>query len=218
MSPHPSSINPNVAPSQTASRTASQTVERIREIIVGRQLERLEQRVARIESGVHPNTPLPPAVPGLFEDRLFANEAQIEALKENLHRLSDAQREQTEARFNQHRDEIHRLSNQIQHVAALKSAAASQPAINDLETKVIDWLRDWQGSLQTHLAERDHRLVTQLRDEFAAVWEQTESQLTRLESRTVNRDTIEERFKRIALAARALAECASPSATYPPPP
>jgi hypothetical protein len=199
MSPHPSPINP------------SQTVERIREIIVGRQLERLEQRVARIESGVRPAASDGPAAHGLCDDRLFATEAQIEAIKQSVHRLGDAQREQTEARFHQHREEIQRLSGQIQQVAALKAPAVSQPEIKNLESKVTHWLRDWQGSIQTHLAERDRRLVTQLRDEFAAVWEQTESQLTRLESRAIDRESIEERFRRIALAARALAECASPS-------
>lgn len=199
MYPHPPPINP------------SQTVERIREILVGRQLERLEQRVARMESGV----PQLPTSPGLFENRLFANETQIEALKESVQRLGDAQREQTEARFNQHRDEIQRLSSQIQQVAAQKSAATAQPEIQNLESKVVSWLREWQGSIQAHLADRDHRLVSQMREEFAAVWEQTESQITRLESRSVDRDAIEERFRRIALAARALAECASPSPTTP---
>ncbi len=204
MSPHPSPINP------------SQTVERIREIIVGRQFERLEQRIARIEAGVRPGTQQFPAAPGLFEDRLFANEAQIVALKQSVHRLGDAQREQTEARFNQHRDEIQRLSGQIQQLAAVKAAPPSQPEITVLESKVSGWLQAWQGSIQTHLADRDHQLVTQLRNEFAAVWEQTESQMTRLESRAVDRDTIEERFRRIALAARALAECASPTLQPPP--
>lgn len=214
MSPH--STPPN--PSPTASRTASQTVERIREIIVGRQLERLEQRITRIEAGARPDAPHVPTAPGLFEDRLFANEAQIEALRETVHRIGHVQHEQTDARFEQHRDEIQRLAGQIQQVAAVKSAAASQPEIQNLETKVSGWLRDWQGSIQSHLADRDRRLVTQMRDEFAAVWEQTESQITRLESRSVDRDSIEERFRRIALAARALAECASPSAPPKSPP
>jgi hypothetical protein len=197
MSPQPPVINP------------SQTVERIREIIVGRQLERLEQRVTRIESAVRAG----PSAPGLFEDRLFANEAQIEALKESVHRLSVVNRDQTELRFDQHRDEIQRLAGQIQQVAAQKSAASPHADVLSLERKVSTWLTDWQGSIKTHLADRDRRLVAQLRDEFAAVWEHTESQITRLESRAVDRDSIEERFNRIALAARALAECASPTAS-----
>lgn len=184
MSPTPIPINP------------SQTVERIREILVGRQLDRIEQRVSRLESG--PSAATRPA--GLFEDRLFANEAQIEAIRENVHRHSDM-----------HREEIRRLAKQIQQVAAEKAAAATQPEILRLENKVATWLTHWQKAFQAHLHERDQRLTSQLREEVAALWENTESQITRLESRAVDRDAIEERFSRIALAARALAECASPS-------
>ena len=78
MSPTPSPLNP------------SQTVERIREIIVGRQterLERLEQRVIRLETGVPPAAAAP-APTARLEDRIFAHEAQLEALKENVHRLA----------------------------------------------------------------------------------------------------------------------------------
>ena len=195
MSPTPSPLNP------------SQTVERIREIIVGRHLERLEQRIARIESGGVAAA----AAPSRLEDRLCANEAQIEALKENVHRLVDTSREQTELRLSQHREETQRLAAQIQQVAALKSSEPTGPAINQLERKIGTWLTDWQGSFQVHLNDRDQRLANQLRGEVAALWESTESQITRLESRAIDRDSIEERFNRIALAARALAECASPT-------
>jgi hypothetical protein len=195
MSPTPSPLNP------------SQTVERIREIIVGRHLERLEQRVARIETG---GVAAPPASSRL-EDRVFSNEAQLEALKENIHRLVDSTREQTELRLAQHREETQRLAVQIQQVAALKSSEPAAPAINQLERKIGTWLSDWQSSFQVHLNDRDQRLASQLRGEVAALWESTESQITRLESRAIDRDSIEERFNRIALAARALAECASPT-------
>ncbi len=189
----------------------SQTVERIREIIVGRHLERLEQRVARIEtSGV-----VAPVAPSRLEDRLFANEAQLEALKENLHRLVDTTREQTELRLAQTREETQRLAAQIQHVAALKSSEPAAPALHQLERKIGSWLTDWQSSFQVHLNDRDQRLASQLRSEVAALWESTESQITRLQSRAVDRDSVEERFNRIALAARALAECASPTSLSP---
>ncbi len=199
MTPTPSPLNP------------SQTVERIREIIVGRHLERLEQRVARIET-VGVSAPPPSS---RLEDRLFANEAQLEALKENLHRLVDTTREQTELRLSQTREETQRLAAQIQQVAALKSSEPAAPAMHQLERKIGTWLTDWQSSFQVHLNDRDQRLATQLRSEVAALWENTETQLTRLESRAVDRDSIEERFNRIALAARALAECASPTPLSP---
>ena len=206
MSPTSSPLNP------------SQTVERIREIIVGRQIERLqrlEQRVIRLETGVPPAAVAAPASTARLEDRIFAHEAQLEALKENVHRLADTTREQTELRLAQHREETQRLAAQIQQVAALKAAESPAPAIQQLERKIGNWLTDWQSSFHTQLNDRDHRLATQLRSEVALLWENTESQITRLESRVVDRASVEERFNRIALAARALAECASPTSIGP---
>ncbi len=197
MSPTPSPLNP------------SQTVERIREIIVGRHLERLEQRVARLETTGAPA----PAATSHLEDRLYSHEARLEALKENVQRFVDTSREQTELRFSQHREEAQRLAAQIQHVASLKSIEATPPAVHQLERRIGTWLTDWQSSFNGQLNDRDQRLADQLRGEVATLWESTESQITRLESRAVDRDSIEERFNRIALAARALAECASPTAT-----
>lgn len=196
--------------SPTPPLNPSQTVERIREIIVGRHLERLEQRVVRLETTAAPA----PVAPHL-EDRLYANEARLEALKDNVQRFVDSNREQTEARFNQHREEIQRLAAQIQQVAAMKSAETAPAAVNQLERKIGGWLTDWQSSFHLQLNDRDHRLASQLRTEVASLWESTESHLTRLESRAIDRDSVEERFSRIALAARALAECASPTPTGP---
>lgn len=195
----------------TSPLNPSQTVERIREIIVGRHLERLEQRVARIEAGGNAGTPNS----NRLEDRLFANEAQIEALKENVHRLVDTSREQTELRLSQQREETQRLAAQIQNIAALKSSEPAPVVVQQLERKIGNWLTDWQKSFQVHLNDRDQLLAGQLRGEVAALWESTEAQLTRIESRAVDRDSVEERFKRIALAARALAECASPTPISP---
>lgn len=146
-----------------------------------------------------------------LEDRIFAHEARLEALKENVKRLVDTNREHSELRFSQHREETQRLAAQIQQVAALKSSETESPAVSRLERKIGGWLTDWQSSLHLQLNDREQRIASQLRGEVAALWESTESQLTRLESRAVDRDSIEERFNRIALAARALAECASPT-------
>jgi uncharacterized membrane-anchored protein YhcB (DUF1043 family) len=202
MSPTSSPINP------------SQAVERIREIIVGRHLERLEQRVARLESSSIP-APLFSPPDALLEDRLCANEARVEALKENLRRQLDATRQQAESHFSQQREETQRLAAQIQQVAAAKVRESQVPAVQQLEQKIGGWLTSWQGSFHQQLNDRDQRIAGELRKEVALLWENTESQITRIQSRAVDRDSIEERFNRIALAARALAECASPSAVLP---
>ncbi|RPJ34696.1 MAG: hypothetical protein EHM17_05550 [Verrucomicrobiaceae bacterium] len=200
MSPSPSPINP------------SQTVERIREIIVGRQFERLEQRIASLESA----EPRGYQAPVPWEERLCTSEARLEALQHSLQRLADTTRHEVETRTNQQHAEIQRLAAQIQQVAAMKSAEArEQSAVRELEGRLGTWLTSWQGALQSHLNERDHRLADELRGEVAALWESTEAQITRLQSRASDREWIEERFARIAAAARALAESASPSAPGP---
>jgi hypothetical protein len=162
--------------------------------------------VARLETGgTHGHIPNP------WEDRLCLGEARLEALQQSVQRLADTTREQTESRSLQQREEIQRLAAQIQQVAAMKAAETSQPAIHQLEQKIGSWLTHWQGAIQTHINEREQRVASQLRQEVATLWENTESQITRLQSRMADRDSMEERFRRIAAAARALAECACPS-------
>lgn len=201
MSPSSSPINP------------SQTVERIREIIVGRQFERLEQRVARLEV-LEPHAQQ--QAPASLEGRLQTGEARIEAIQHSLQRLTDSTREQIESRSLRQNEEIQRLAAQIQQVAAMKSAEArEQTAVREFEGRIGAWLTSWQGALQSHLNERDHRLADQLRGEVATLWENTEAQITRLQSLASDREWIEERFARIAAAARALAESASPSSSGP---
>lgn len=197
--PPPSPINP------------SQAVERIREIIVGRHLERIEQRVTRLE-----NLGAGGAVPSAWEDRLCQTEAKLEALQESVRKAGD----EGQVRHTRQQEEIQRLAAQIQQIAAMRQSLDTQPAVQQLESRLGTWLTNWQGALQTHLNDREQRLATQLRQEVASLWENTESQLTRLQSRAIDREQIEERFARIAASARALAESLAPLPTGPafPPP
>jgi len=201
MSPYPLPLNP------------SQTVERIREIIVGRHLERLEQRVALLETGV---TSSPMISPPMDERHLQIGDP-LEALQDNVERLMETNRQQTDLRLSQNREETQRLAIQIQKVAAMKASGSAPLAVHQLERRIGTWLSDWQSSLQVHLQDRDARIATQLRNEVGALRARNESQLAQLESHIVDRKFLDERFNRIAIAARALAECMSPSAFTPGP-
>ena len=194
-----------MTPTPTTPLNPSQAVERIRGIIVGRHLEKLEHRVAILEAA-----PAHSAIPSSWEDRLCLGEAKLEALQQGLQRLAESTREDAEQRSLEQRGEIQRLAAQIQQVAAVKSSEAAQPAVDRLEHKIGSWLSNWQEALQKHLNDRDKRLAAELRQETAKLWENTESQITRLQSRMVDNDEIEERFSRITAAALALAECGSP--------
>lgn len=181
MSPDPSPLNP------------SQAVERIREIIVGRHLERLEQRVAQLETSL----PSTPSAYSPMLDRHPNNDVPLAALRENVQRMVEAACGETELRLAQYREETQRLAVQIQRVAASKASEPEARAMNQFEHRIGSWLTDWQASVHVHLQERDRRLAAQIRDEA--------------ERRKLDQDCLEERFSRIAQAARNLADCLSPT-------
>jgi dynactin complex subunit len=197
-----------MSPSPPSPINPSQAVERIREIIVGRHLEKLEQRVVRLESGA-PATAAAPQ-PN-WEDRFTVHEARLEALQHSVQKLTEGAREEAEARALLQREEIQRLATQIQQIAAARVAEQPHAAVQQLEQKLGTWLNNWQSALQQHLNEREERLTQKLHSDAASLWESTESQLTRLQSRSVDREQLEERFQQIAEAARAFAETISPN-------
>lgn len=194
MSPTPPTLNP------------SQTVERIREIIVGRHLEKLESRVARLESQPAHVAPKHTTVPDIFEDRLLSTEARVEALQDHVHRF-EGLREETERMAAMQRQEAQRLAMQIHEIAREKVESTAQPAVENLERKLGAWLTEWQKSLHLRLENRDRDLLEKVRSELAELRGGIEKRFADLESRVpVN---VEDRFHRIAAAARALAESAA---------
>jgi hypothetical protein len=192
----------------------SQAVERLREIIVGRQFEQFEQRIRRLEIA-GPSTGLTSATSEDFDDRLSASEALMEArfesMHENMQQLVVKAREQTEHLLTQQREATLQLTGQVQQLVEAQSSEISADMIRQLEQKIGAWLTNWQNFIHLQLNERDQNISAHLHREVATLWENTESQITALQSRAANWDTIEQRFSRIALAARALAECASPT-------
>ena len=192
----------------------SQAVERLREIIVGRQFEQFEQRLRRLEIA-GPSTGLNTATSEDFDDRLSANEALMEArfesMHENMQQLVAKAREHTEHLLTQQREATLQLTGQVQQLVSAQSSEISADMIRQLEQKIETWLTNWQNFIHLQLNERDQNISAHLHREVATLWENTESQITALQSRAANWDTIEQRFSRIALAARALAECASPT-------
>jgi len=200
MSPTPQTLNP------------SQTVERIREIIVGRHLERLECRVARLESSPRPARENPEAP--IFEDRLLIAEAKVEALQEHVHRI-EGTREDSFQLAASHRQEAQRLAAQIQEMSRMKAEASALPAVENLERKLGAWLTDWQKSVHIRLEDRDRRLGEKVEANLRSLRESMEARLSKLESGTPA--FVGERLERIAEAARALAESVTAFSTFSPP-
>ncbi len=190
---------------ETTPLNASQAVERIREIIVGRHLERLEQRVARLEASDAPDTSYPH-----LDERVMLTEARVEALQHSVSRLSDNTRDELERRNYLQREEIQRLVQQIQQVAATRPATADAlPAVQQLEQRLGSWLGAWKNSFQDHLTSRDQQISNHIRSEIETLKSEINGRITDLESRQTDGDRIEQRFQKIAEAARALADSIS---------
>lgn len=185
--------------SNTQTPNPSQTVERIREIIVGRHLDRLEQRVAILEKQPsHANG-------GASETRIGAIEARVEALQHHFQRMSDNLRLENESREARHQEEIRRLSDHIQQTLAARQAFGGTA---QLESKLGQWLTDWQHSAHQQAEARDRQLATQLQSELSRVREWVSSQLSTHQPPPSEHDELERRFALIAKAARSLAEAA----------
>ncbi len=185
-------------PPQTPS--PSHAVERIREIIVGRQLDRLEQRVALLEQ-----TPPSDRAAWTCEPRLEAVEAQVEAIQDRLHRLSEGHRVESEARDLRHQEEIRRLADRIQTTAAER---ATPDAIPRIEAKLGQWLSDWQSSSLRRADQRESLLISHLRAELVKFRDWVSSEAAEQNRLKADRAELEQRFSRVAAAARALAEAA----------
>ncbi len=184
---------------------ASQAVERIREIIVGRHLERLEQRVARLEASDAPVVSYPE-----LDERVLLAEARVEALQHSVTRLTDNTRDELERRNYLQREEIQRLAQQIQQVAATRPATADPaPAVQQLEQKLGIWLTVWKNSFQQHLDSRDQQISKHIQNELNVLKTSLDERFDDFEGRYPDSRQLELRFKRIADAARALADSVS---------
>ena len=192
MSPPPPTLNP------------SQTVERIREIIVGRHLERLEGRIKRLEK----TTQRPKEDTGepIIEDRLLIAEAKVEALQEHVQRI-DGTREETIELAAIQRQEAQRLAAQIQEIARLKTNPTDVSEVDKLERKLGVWLTDWQKSMHSRLESRDLRMVEKLEASMAKFREEIEGRFSKIEAGTSFQAS--EKMEKIAEAARSLAEVAA---------
>lgn len=191
------------------SPSTSHAVERIREIIVGRQLDRLEQRVALLERADHPDSSA-----WTCEPRLITVEAQVEAIQDRLHRLSEGYRVESEAREIRHQEDIRRLAERIQNSAAER---ATPEAIPRIEAKLGQWLSEWQTTALRRAEQRENLLISHLRAELVKFRDWVSSEAAEQDRRKADRAELERRFSKVAAAARALAEAAESTARDPSP-
>ncbi len=182
----------------------TQTAERIREMIVGRHLALLEQRVRRLET-VEP----PDATARNVDERVLFAEARIEAIQENIERLTDNLRDEFKRRSHLRREEVQRLAQQIQQVAGARpSPVAGTPSteVHELERKVGAWLHQWKSGLQNHLESRDNRITAHIRGEIGSLKSTMERRIEDLERKSTVKQAVAVKLRKIAETARAFEE------------
>ncbi|MBK1882976.1 hypothetical protein JIN85_11155 [Luteolibacter pohnpeiensis] len=192
MSPEPTPLNP------------SQAVERIREIIVGRHLERLEERVARLESSAATpmfSTPMAGHLSGL--------DGRTSLVEQSLRQLIDETRQEVRQSHLIQQTEIQRIAAQIQEIHQTRSAEISPEYTQKLEHQITQWLTGWQHAFQRHMDQRDQQIQQRIETHLEESRHLTQQKIDALQESIPDRAQIEAHFGRIAAAAKALAECAS---------
>lgn len=168
----------------------SQQVERIREILVGRQMQSVEQRLNRLEQQLQP---MPVAGTGDL-DELRAEQ------KEAFTRIRD----ELDGEKLRQLEETRRLSLQIQSIARQRREIAEEARLS-----VIDALKPgferWQQSFLRYLDERESQLSKTVEDRIESLRSELKSPATPLDQPGV-RQAIQE----FAGAARRLSEALTP--------
>ena len=193
MPPNPPEINP------------SRQVERIREILVGRQMAGVERRLERLEATVRP---LPSAAgDDVFQIRLASFEQRHDRQLQEL-------RDEIDAEKARRVEETHRLAGQIQ-AAARSRADSGLEAQVELEQKFTRWLDHWNQGFRQYLHQREQHLVSELRSELEQTREWVRSKVAATGPSRAGQQRMLESVQQLADAARAIAEAAALQAGQP---
>jgi hypothetical protein len=176
----------------------SRQVERIREILVGRQMECVERRLERLEANLRP---MPTEAGGdVFE-------IQLSSFEKRQEEKFAALRDEIDAEKARRVEETHRLAGQIQ-AAARSRADSGLEAQVELEQRFTRWLDHWNQGFRTYLHQREEHLIAELKAELDRTREWVKSKVETDRGR-VDQARLQESFTQLANAARAIAEAAA---------
>jgi flagellar biosynthesis/type III secretory pathway protein FliH len=188
MPPAPPDINP------------SRQVERIREILVGRQMDGVERRLERLEANLRP---MPTQAPDdVFEIRLASYEQRHDLKLQEL-------RDEIDAEKARRVEETHRLASQIQAAARSREASGLEAQV-ELEERITRWLEHWNQGFRQYLHQREQHLISEMRSELDQTRKWVESRLSTSDESRVGR--MQASFAQLADAARAIADAAAQAA------
>jgi len=183
-------------PHPTPQLKAGPQVQRIREILIGRQMETVEQRLDRLESSLRP-MPMESQT-SIFVQQLDAARKQHD---ESLCRLRD----EIDADRLRQLDETRRLAQQIQSIARRRSAS-DEEARHAVEERMSEWFSQWQTGLNHHLQERESYLITELRAELDRMRSWIKSEFATKPSDQPDLARMRSAFDQLAAATRAIAD------------
>jgi hypothetical protein len=179
----------------------SRQVERIREILVGRQLESVERRLDKLET-----TRIPP-MPTAQEGDVFMICLEVFEKRHNLE-IQEI-RDGMAATETRNAAEIRRLATQIQSVAKGRTLHVLDGP-PELEQRLGQQIQSWQTGMAAHLGQRESFLINEFRGELQKMRDWVTSEL---ESRDARRaaeiPAVHESLSRLASAAREFVETAA---------
>jgi len=178
----------------------------MREIIVGRQLGQVEQRLVRLEKFTQSGpVPLPES-----DTRIDEMEAQFEATRDAMQHQVDRIRLEFSGEMAHRKQEARRLAEQIQQAAQAKSAPpATVQDVTVVEQRLVSWVADWQKSVEQHLAQREVWLIGQFREELARIRQSSSTAEQTTSQQELAREQIVTASQALAAAATALSQLTS---------
>ena len=177
----------------------SRQVERIREILVGRQMESVERRLDRLEANLRP---MPTQAGGdVFEIRL-------ESFEKRQDEKLAALRDEIDAEKARRVEETHRLAGQIQAAARSRTDSGIEAQV-EIEKRFSRWLDHWNQGFRQYLHQREEHLISELRGELEKTREWVKANVESADRGRAEQARLQESFLQLANAARAIAEAAA---------
>jgi hypothetical protein len=154
-----------MTPRNPTNAPTSSQLERVREIIIGRQLGKVEQRLQRLEERTQ--VAVSDGTVSSSQERIEALEARFEAVRDAMQHQVDQIRFEFGGEMDHRKHEVRRLAEQIQQAAQAKlPPAVTVPDLAATENRLVAWVSAWQQSLEQHLVRRENWLIGQLREEL----------------------------------------------------
>ncbi len=170
----------------------SRQVERIREILVGRQMQSVEQRLERLESRLQP-------MPVESADATWSRD--LESLRRECREASVTLRDAFDAERLRQQEVTQKLARRIESVARSREDVAEE-ARRAVDAQLRPGFERWQQQLFDQLRDRESHLIGQLREELDRMRAWIREEL----SERADADRLHRAFERLAASAREIAD------------